>query len=653
MWNGTDGVVVETCHASNTGYTYNASTYWTTTLTGPETKTRYFYQDNVTACQNSGNLGTSTTTRPNIRFEWLGSPCSTTPGTNTILPLTYSTCPGLPNPTLTIVNTYTNAGIYYQWQSSTVSAVGPFVPVPGATLSSAPLPTLGVTTWYQLVVGCVNASTIAIPGTQMYVAGPTINTVPYYESFEGIQGNNRLPNCSWFAANIATTVLTYTASNTDNRVPRTGSNFLTYALPSTNNYVFSNGIQMEPNITYSAALYYATEYFGYSNWTSLSMYVSAGQSTTNLIPIASVSPAVSGSYKLLDGLFTVPTSGVYNLVFKATGTNGNALYLNIDDISVTIPCTPSSMNNPSVTLSIGGSTSVCSGDALSLTAIGADAFSWNTGASGPSITPVAIKTITYTVIGTNTLTQCTDAKSMVIDVRPSPTVFIVSDKDAVCSGDIVYLTAYGASNYQWNNGPGTSLYAVSPKTSGGYTVSGTNQYNCASSASKNITVHALPTVTAATLNNEICVNEVATLVGSGAVTYQWLSSSSSALMAGGTIYVSPNVSSTYTVIGTDANGCKNMYTVNQTVNTCVGIDKHSALANGLRVFPNPAQSVLNIEYSSVISHVELIDLTGRVVKSESPASEKVEINMSQLSNGVYYAKITTGDVTEVIKVVKQ
>ena len=84
---------------------------------------------------------------------------------------------------------------------------------------------------------------------------------------------NRLPNCSWSAPNLGTTVKTYTSAQSNNRVPLSGANFGAFELPSTNNAVYSNGVQMEVGITYSAAIFYATEYFGYSNWTSLELLV--------------------------------------------------------------------------------------------------------------------------------------------------------------------------------------------------------------------------------------------------------------------------------------------------------------------------------------------------------------------------------------------
>ena len=61
-------------------------------------------------------------------------------------------------------------------------------------------------------------------------------------------------------------------------------------------------------------------------------------------------------------------------------------------------------------------------------------------------------------------------------------------------------------------------------------------------------------------NSAICLNNSATLTASGALSYLWSNSSS-----GNSIIVSPTVSQNYTVIGTDANNCKNTAVSNVTV----------------------------------------------------------------------------------------
>src|SRR5690606_16750527 len=123
------------------------------------------------------------------------------------------------------------------------------------------VPGLTTTTYYQAVITCTNGNqSFTTTGSPIVVSGITLDSVAYYEDFEGIGANNRLPNCSWLAPNLGGTVKSSTTAMSNNRVARSGSSFAFFELPSANNAMYTNGIWMEPGITYSAAVHYATEY---------------------------------------------------------------------------------------------------------------------------------------------------------------------------------------------------------------------------------------------------------------------------------------------------------------------------------------------------------------------------------------------------------
>jgi hypothetical protein len=50
--------------------------------------------------------------------------------------------------------------------------------------------------------------------------------------------------------------------------------------------------------------------------------------------------------------------------------------------------------------------------------------------------------------------------------------------------------------------------------------------------------------------------------------------------------------------------------------------------------------------------VQVSDLTGRVVMTGSSNTDKVNVNISSLANGIYYVKIQSNNAVETIKVVK-
>ncbi|MDI1356373.1 MAG: hypothetical protein PSX36_15765 [bacterium] len=367
------------------------------------------------------------------------TPCSGTPGTNSTLASQTIVCPGS-TVSLSLLNSYTVTGITYQWQSSTISPVGPYSTIPGGTSSTYTTAPLFASTYFVCIITCTNSNQTITSAFVYVVVGPalTTSTVPYYEDFEGISYTNQLPNCSWLAPNIGTTVFTYTTAMSGNRVPCGGSRFCSFSMPSTNNAVYTNGIQMFPGITYSAALFYETEYFGYTNWSQLEILVGPNQSTLSLVQVASTSPAVSGPCKLLSGTFTVPSSGLYYVAVRATAVSGNALYLSFDDLSVTAPCNVVG-NSPSITIS-PSSITICSGAVISATASGADSYTWSTGQVGPILSQTVNVFGSISVSGTKSLTGCIATKTVSLYVNPTPPIFAISSKPTICPGETVVIT---------------------------------------------------------------------------------------------------------------------------------------------------------------------------------------------------------------------
>lgn len=87
---------------------------------------------------------------------------------------------------------------------------------------------------------------------------------------------------------------------------------------------------------------------------------------------------------------------------------------------------------------------------------------------------------------------------------------------------------------------------------------------------------------------------------------------------------------------------------------CTGLNEITKAGNNVKVYPNPTAGEFTIELAnSSVKTLEVIDLTGRVVYSTATVTNKSKVNLSSLSNGIYYVKIQTNNSTEVVKVVKQ
>jgi hypothetical protein len=580
-------------------------------------------------------------------------PCAGSPAsTSVVVTPSAGVCSGA-TALLGLSTTYTNGGITYQWGSSTQSNVGPFTAISGATNAVYNTPPVTSNAWYQATVTCANSSQFVLATSgYVLVQGTTISQVPYTADFENITKPNSWPNCSWAATNPTTISRSYTTTMTQQRSARSGSKFGSfYYSPSGSNYVFTNGIQLYSGVTYSADLWYKTNNYGDLNWTDMSIMLGQSQTSTGLVPIASTNgPAASIGYKALTNTFTVANSGIYYVAVKATNNGGCcAQHLNWDDLSITAPC---SLNTPTVSLS-PNSTSVCAGSSVNILASGATNYTWSTGETGNVIYVTPGGSTTYTVLGTNTITGCSSSVSQYIQVLPTPNVLLYSDKNNVCPGQPANLTAMGATSYTWSvQNALTPTLMVKPTSTQSYTVYGSNADGCMSSAVHNIGVYPTPTVTVIQERTEICNGESSILQATGAANYQWLSNT--LFISGSPISISPNVSTTYTVIGTDLNGCTNSTTLIQSVVECVGLNGITTTMAGVKVYPNPSSGMFTVEVPSTGSRlIEVTDLTGRVILSNKSSDQFVNVNINSLSNGIYYVKIQTEQGSEVIKVVKQ
>jgi parallel beta-helix repeat protein len=589
-------------------------------------------------------------------LEFLTPNCAGTPSTTSVSQPTYQICPG-EDVQLGLTSLSSAAGLTYQWNVSTVSNVGPWTPIANANGPFYVAPGVSANSFYQVVQTCTLPGGGAMNAVgSVSVALPTTTVVPYLEGFEGIGMPNRLPNCSWSSTSMGGANRTYVNAQSANRAARNGSSFANFdnSTVGTSAY-FTNAITMNAGITYSAAIWYATEYFGYNNWTNLSIFVGPNQSATGQTLVASVGPVISGPYKLLDGLFTVPTSGNYHISIRATSSAGLAQYLNIDDMSITIPCTPLSGNSPSVVTSVS-STTICAGQPLSLTASGANTYSWSTGAAGASTSdsPLTAGTASYYVTGTNTLTGCQSQQLIQVQVDPSPNVIVMANPPIVCAGSNVVMTGFGAVSYAWSNGVTGQNVSVNPTANTTYTVIGTNAIGCSGTFVQSITVKPLPVVSAVSNNGATaCKDDVFTVTANGGVSYQWYSNTSSNILVGSPISVQASASTIFTVMATGSNGCVGKAQVTQEIEACTGIAKIATLG-GVNVYPNPTSGILNVEFNSNISKsVSVIDVTGRVIMTTNSSDSAVALDLANLAAGVYYVKMQTATATEVVKVVKQ
>ncbi len=184
------------------------------------------------------------------------------------------------------------------------------------------------------------------------------------------------------------------------------------------------------------------------------------------LPSVTINNSLSDSLCIGDTLILWAT-GIGNYVWSGGSTNDSIVVTVAGTYSVTATNSCGTVNDALTIISIsaptplitpGGSTAICLGDSVSLTASGGGTYLWNTGSSNTTI--FASTAGTYTVTATNgcgsntTTTTITNINPPTASITPGgPTNF--------CLGDSVVLNANGGGAYIWSTGETTSSITAS------------------------------------------------------------------------------------------------------------------------------------------------------------------------------------------------
>jgi hypothetical protein len=260
---------------------------------------------------------------------------------------------------------------------------------------------------------------------------------------------------------------------------------------------------------------------------SSAIFTVTGASTYTWNPAATLS---SPSASVVTA--TPPTTTTYSV----TGSAGGCILTGSITLNVIPP--------PAVTLTPATGT-LCPGQSLTLTAIGATTYSWipatglNT-STGSVVIATPTANTTYTVIGGSG--SCTSSAVSNITVSNPLPLTINASPTSVCSGASSTLSASGASSY-------------TPLATTVYTVVGTNSLGCIASNTTNLVVNPTPIITVNSPTT--CVNSTFTLTSTGGSTYAWSGplSFSSNLQNPVITNASAGMTGVYSVTVTSAAGC--------------------------------------------------------------------------------------------------
>lgn len=233
------------------------------------------------------------------------------------------------------------------------------------------------------------------------------------------------------------------------------------------------------------------------------------------------------------GRCDAPAFVINNRAYLGTGNNFSSGVLND-----WWEFTPAGISTLTITST---STTICSGNSVTLSVSGGNGYSWSNGNTSSSIIISPTSSSGYSV--TDPGNSCSVNDSIFITVVNQPTVTITGNT-SVCSGTPATLMASGGGSYSWNTGVTSSSIVILPTSSATYSVIAVSGM-CSDTASSQVIVAVSPIAQIA-CSDTVCTGTMATLSASGGTFYSWNTGASTAVISF-PVYVS----SGYSVIVSD------------------------------------------------------------------------------------------------------
>ncbi|MDI1354197.1 MAG: GEVED domain-containing protein [bacterium] len=221
----------------------------------------------------------------------------------------------------------------------------------------------------------------------------------------------------------------------------------------------------------------------------------AGQSSAIVLVTGSptINVTASSTNICVGGSVTLNASG--GNIYSWTGGPNTSSYVvspttstsyTVTGTNTTTGCSTKKVTNVNVfvpAVAVQSSTAICSGAAITLTASGANGYTWTPGGiiQNNPVSPLATTVYTLTTNSQTTgVTTCVTTRTLQVTVNPNPTVTASASPSIICKFASSNITANGASSYVWNTTATTAVISVTPGVSGTqvYSVTGTNSFGC-------------------------------------------------------------------------------------------------------------------------------------------------------------------------------
>jgi hypothetical protein len=461
-----------------------------------------------------------------------------------------------------------------------------------------------------------------------------------------------------------------------------GSSTLT-AAPAGFQYNWSNGSTANILNVTSGGTYSVTVGNGVCSITAAPLTVNA---INTVLPIITGDTIACNSTTLIASATGATNYNWSNAAATASNTiTGSGSYTVTADFGSGCTTTATtSVSIDTVSATINGPTTICSGLSATLTVSGGASYAWSNGlGSGTSVTVSPSQPTTYTVTATSSGGGCTATPTQTVSVQSTPTA-MVSGPTSVCHGNTIALTANGGNSYNWSNGLGSnSTINVSPDSNTTYTVTATIGAGCTATADYTVTVLQATSAQVAelicsgsvysfngtaltvagtytdTIQNAAGCDSIITLIlsvdtiphvvitqvgtqqlsaGTGYVSYQWLENGQ-VIPNETSPFFYPTHDGSYSVIVTNRQQCADTAAAFSFV---IGGINEQEIEN-IRLYPNPVSNELYIRATEQLGAIVITDIMGRVVISTKAEANTAAIDMSKLSAGLYMVQLTASD----------
>lgn len=85
----------------------------------------------------------------------------------------------------------------------------------------------------------------------------------------------------------------------------------------------------------------------------------------------------------------------------------------------------------------------------------------------------------------------------------------------------------------------------------------------------------------------------------------------------------------------------------------LSVNDFEETSNSFTYFPNPVNDKLSIRSQSSIESIVVINMLGQEVMNFMPNASSTDIDMTQLQTGAYFVKVSIGDSSEIVRIIKE